>query len=103
VEIESVEAGAGAKAEMVSVRWRLAVRGDGSESVTANVSGVAFAATVGVPLIKPVDESRFSPDGNVPEVIFHEYGVVPPLAVSVPEYGDPTRPFGNADVVIFKH
>ena len=103
IEIDSVEEGAAVEAEIVSVRLMLAVSGDELESVTANVSKVAFAAPVGVPLIKPVDELRFSPDGNVPELTFQEYGVVPPLAVSVSEYGDPTWALGNADVVILKH
>ena len=71
VEIESGEAGAGVGAEIVSVRLTLAVRAGELESATANVSEVAFAATVGVPLIKPVDEFRVRPDGNIPEVIAH--------------------------------
>ena len=51
------------------------------ESVTFTVIGEE-PATVGVPLtVHPASES---PAGSVP-VIEHEYGVVPPLAVIVPE------------------
>jgi len=71
VEIESVEAGTGVEAEIVSVRLTLAVCEGELESVTANMSDVAFSATVGVPLIKPIDELRLRPDGSVPEVIVH--------------------------------
>ena len=42
-----------------------------------------------------------APGANVPEVTVHEYGSVPPEAVSVDEYADPTVPFGNEAVVIF--
>lgn len=70
---------------IVSVRLTLAVWAGEPESVAVNVRGVILAAAVGVPLIKPLDEFRFKPLGNVPEVSVHVYGVVPPEAVNVCE------------------
>ena len=49
---------------------------------------------VGVPLSVPVEFSE-SPGGNVLEAD-HEYGVVPPEAVSVAEYGCPAMAPGRA-------
>lgn len=60
------------------------------ESVTTNVNGVAASAVVAVPLITPVAELSFSPEGSVPEVNCQLYGVTPPVAVSVIEHADPT-------------
>jgi hypothetical protein len=60
------------------------------KSVTLNVREVAFTATVGVPLIRPDEELSVKPLGNVPDVSVHAYGVVPPLAANVCEYGIPT-------------
>jgi hypothetical protein len=37
---------------------------------------------VGVPVIWPVVALKFSPSGNVPLVINHMYGGVPPLAAN---------------------
>lgn len=51
-----------------------------------------FAAAVGFPLIPPVDEFSVKPVGKVPEVSDHVYGMVPPVAVNVCEYGVPTSP-----------
>jgi hypothetical protein len=59
------------------------------ESVTLNVSAVAFAAAVGVPLITPVEEFSVKPLGKVPDVSDHVYGLVPPVADNVCEYGVP--------------
>ena len=53
--------------EIVSVRLTFAVCVKGVESVTLNVSVVAFTAVVGVPLIKPVNEFSVKPGGNVPD------------------------------------
>lgn len=53
------------------------------ESVTWNVSEVALAVAVGVPLMMPVEGARVSPVGSVPLVKDQVYGVVPPMAVSV--------------------
>jgi hypothetical protein len=58
-----------------------------------------WPALVGVPLIVP-SWLKLKPAGNVPETTVHEYGVVPPVAVSVDEYGVPTMPLGNEAVVI---
>lgn len=53
------------------------------ESVTANVSEVALAVAVGVPLIAPVAGASVSPAGSAPPVKVHAYGVVPPVAANV--------------------
>ena len=53
------------------------------ESVTVNVSAVALAAAVGVPLIAPVAAFKVRPAGSVPLVRLHEWGDVPPLAAGV--------------------
>lgn len=53
-------------------------------------------AVEGVPLtVQPVN---VSPAGRVP-TIEQEYGVVPPVAVMVPEYGTSTVPFGSVPVI----
>jgi hypothetical protein len=69
-------------------------------SVTWNV-GVAVPAVVGVPLTTPVTEFNVKPNGSVPEVTCHVRAPVPPVAVSVCEYGTPTMPSLSAVVVIF--
>jgi hypothetical protein len=56
-------------------------------------------AVVGVPEITP-DGVRINPAGRVPEVIFHVYGVTPPVAIIVKEYTDPTVPDVSGDVVV---
>jgi hypothetical protein len=53
------------------------------ESVTCTVK-LDWPTAVGVPLIVPF-VFKLKPTGNVPEVNAHEYGVVPPEAVSVDE------------------
>ena len=76
---------------MMMVSFWLAFCAGLPESVTFTVIG-EDPALVGVPLtVHPVS---VSPAGSEP-VIEHEYGVVPPLAVIVPEYGAPTVPFGR--------
>ena len=52
----------------VSVRLTFAVWAGEPESVTLNVSAVALATAVGVPLIRPVDGLSVKPPGRVPEV-----------------------------------
>jgi hypothetical protein len=69
------------------------------ESVTCTVKS-DWPAVVGVPLMVP-SLLKLRPAGNAPDVTVHEYGSVPPVAVSVVEYADPTAPFGNEEVVIF--
>ena len=73
-------------AVIVSVRLVLAVCAGLPESVTFTVSGVALTCVpaAGVPVMAPV-ELRLRPVGSVPLVICHEYGVVPPVAVSAAE------------------
>ena len=62
----------------------------------------AELAPVGVPLIRPVVGFRIKDAGSAPELMDHEYGLVPPLAVSVCEYAAPTVPLGRDTVVTFK-
>lgn len=52
------------------------------ESVTEMVSGVALTATDDVPVMVPEVLSE-RPVGRVPVMTAQEYGVFPPLAVSV--------------------
>ena len=54
------------------------------ESVAVTVN-VAEPGSWGVPLMIPVPAPSVSPTGRLPEVTAHEYGAVPPLAVSVCE------------------
>lgn len=61
------------------VNPRVPVRAVGEvESVTVMVKSYV-PATVGVPVIAPVDEFRVNPVGSVPIVVAYEYGVVPPV------------------------
>jgi hypothetical protein len=53
-----------------------------------------------VPVMAPVLALRFKPLGRDPATIDHVYGAVPPLAVSVAEYGMFTTPLGSDAVVI---
>jgi hypothetical protein len=67
-------------------------------SVTVTVT-LAVPAAVGVPLMLP-PALRFNPAGSAPLLTAQVYPPVPPLAVSVCEYADPTVPAGNDVVVI---
>ena len=73
VEVEVVE-----PAAIVSPSEAVAVCGVEEESVTVTPND-AVAAALGVPLITPAAES-VNPAGKLPEVSFHEYGEVPPVA-----------------------
>ena len=55
---------------------------------------------VGVPLITPVVLFNVRPAGNIPVVIDQTYGIVPPIADIVTEYGEPASPPGNDAVVM---
>src|ERR1035437_5012985 len=68
-------------------------------SVTWNV-GVAVPAVVGVPLITPVEGFNVKPVGKFPDNC-QVVAPVPPVEVSVCEYGTPTIPSLSAVVVIF--
>ncbi len=68
---------------MVRVRFAVAVCAGELESVTLNVSGVAFTAAVGVPLMRPVEAFSDKPFGRVPAVNCHVKAPDPPVAVSV--------------------
>jgi hypothetical protein len=52
------------------------------ESTTLKLKLLVLLA-VGVPEMIPVDAARPSPDGRVPDVRDHVYGLVPPVAFSV--------------------
>ena len=55
-------------AAIVSVRLALFVEAGELESFTKNVSGIAVAAAVGVPLMTPVDALSNRPAGSAPLV-----------------------------------
>ena len=75
------------------------VCGVGEESLTRAMKG-AVPATVGVPLIWPVEAFNPSPVGSDPEGIDHEYGAVPPVAARVAAKVEFTCPEGNAAVAM---
>jgi hypothetical protein len=56
---------------------------------------------MGVPLSTPAAD-QLSPAGREPELSDHVYGVVPPDAPKVSEYGVPTVPGGRGDVVVIE-
>ena len=84
---------------MVRLRFTLALCAGEPESVTLKVSGVAFTAAVGVPLMRPVDAFNDKPFGKAPAVNCHVKAPVPPVAVRLCEYATPTWPLGR-DVVV---
>ena len=51
-------------------------------------------AVVGVPDSTPVDDPKVKPAGNVPVGTENVYGAIPPDAVTVVVYDNPTIPFG---------
>jgi hypothetical protein len=59
-------------------------------------------ATVGVPLIAPVDVFKVNPVGSVPTVTLHTSGVFPPEAFNVWLYNNPVVPSANVAVVTDK-
>jgi hypothetical protein len=84
---------------MVSVKGFVTTCCGVPESVTVNVSAAVPAAD-GVPLIAPVEVLNVKPNGSVP-VNCQVRAPVPPVAVSVCEYGTATIPSLSAVVVIF--
>jgi hypothetical protein len=70
------------------------------ESVTWNVSRDPDDSLVGVPLIKPVAESSVAHAGSLPADTFHVRAPVPPIAISICEYGTPTVATLSAVVVM---
>ena len=68
------------------------------ESTTFRVN-VDDPTVVGVPEIVP-PLLKLKPAGNVPERTLHEYGVLPPEADTVDEYGCPFVPLGNEVVMM---
>src|SRR5260370_38176328 len=83
---------------IVNVRFAVALCE--AESVTLKVSGVAFAAAVGVRLTCPLPVFKVRPAGNAPEVNCQANGPTPPATPSVCEYGEPTTPLASDAVVI---
>lgn len=61
------------------------------ESVTLIVNEKE-PAVVGVPVIAPVVALRVRPGGSEPDATENLYGKVPPVAMTVEEYGTPTSP-----------
>jgi hypothetical protein len=55
---------------------------------------------VGVPLSTPVVGSSVAHEGSLPAITLHVCGPVPPVAVSVCEYGKPTTPLFSTVVVM---
>ena len=81
------------------VNVRLAVADTDALSVTFTVK-LDVPAAPGVPdMVLP---ARLSPAGSDPLDTDHVYGAVPPVALSPCEYGVPTVPAGNDDVVMVK-
>lgn len=70
-------------------------------SVTLAVK-VAVPLEVGVPAIVPVEGTRLSPAGKLPDAMDHLYGVVPPLACNACEYAAPTLTAGSTGGLMAK-
>ena len=49
-------------------------------------------AVLGVPVIAPLAGFTVKPPGKVPALTEYVYGLVPPAALQLPEYGVPTTP-----------
>ena len=62
------------------------------------ILAVVVPGLVGIPLITPVDALIDNPAGR--PLANHEYGVAPPLALTVALYAEFTAPDGNVVVVI---
>ena len=67
---------------MIRVAGKLAVCAGTEESVAVRVN-VEEPAVLGMPLIVPVAGASVSPAGNVPDVMLHVIGNVPPDAVGM--------------------
>ena len=70
-------------------------------SVTSNTSTLPPVEAVVVPLITPAG-LRVNPAGSLPLFRLQVYGIVPPVAVSVCEYGVPTTVVFSEVVVIVR-
>ena len=80
----------------------MTVKGATPEHVSAPVARTVnenVPTFVGVPATTP-DVLRLRPSGSVPVPIVNWYGAVPPVAVSVCEYGVPTTPPGSAPLMV---
>jgi hypothetical protein len=79
---------------------RTAICGVGMvESVTLTAK-LKVPDVVGVPEIVPLDVPSVKPAGSAPELMLHEYGIVPPAAARVAVKGVPCCPVGKELVVI---
>jgi hypothetical protein len=88
-----------AACEIVRLRVTDAVAGGVAESVTvAFTLNVPTLSVVPLRLALGVPELKLSPAGK--PVIVHVYGVVPPLAVTEPEYAVPAVPPVSGEVVV---
>src|ERR1039457_3268832 len=81
---------------MVMVSWL--VYHAPSDPVTMTVN-VYVPGAVGVPPMTPPAD-RVSPGGSQPDTWDQVYGPIPPLAVRVCEYADPSAPDGRLEMVI---
>src|SRR3954452_6114884 len=57
-------------------------------------------AVNGVPAMRPTEASNASPAGSAPVATIQEYGGLPPVAATVPEYAWPTVPVSRVFVVM---
>ena len=64
------------------------------------IVNVELVALVGIPDISPVNAFRARPLGSALIMMLHEYGVAPPVACTVCEYGTDTSPPRSEVVVI---
>lgn len=87
---------AGAAVTVMVIAWLAELL---ASSVTSKVT-LALPAPVGVPVIAPVVLFRLKPKGNVPEVIVHRKGLVPPDSLMTALYAVPAVAFGTVVVVI---
>jgi hypothetical protein len=89
----------GLGALIVNTRVTVKVRWVGRVTSVTVIDAVNVPVTVGVPVIAPVDALIFRPVGR--PLADQLYGVVPPVAATVVEYGVFWMPLGNVAVVIF--
>lgn len=75
----------------------LAVCCGADESVTFSPKP-KLPATVGVPVIDPVEEFKDKPGGRLPEEMLHVYGASPPETEAIASYAIPTAASGS-DVI----
>src|SRR5271156_3922982 len=77
------------------LRLALPLSGVAEESVTWTVNADGPAGPVGTPAIVPVVAPSVNPAGSAPDEIEKLSGAVPPFAIRVCPYADPTAPLGK--------